>query len=414
MVQYYRDMWARRSEMMAPLTDLVGECRETKTTRMNKTKKKPWRWDPIHQQAFGKIKAAIAKETVLAYPDFLKPFEIYMEASSTQLVAVITQDNRPVTFFSRKLSEMQQKYSVTEIKLLAIVETLKEFKGMLQGQDIKVYTDHKNLTRDALGLTSDRVYRWRLLLEEYAPVIIYVKGIHNTVADTILRLEYDPKLNTTNEYTHTMLGAEPEELSVQRWKSFAHHRRSYNKASTPTQAHCFHMNEVFVDCSDEDKIYPLTTADIAAGHWADASLKHLFKRNAVIDQRLEFKLIENTACVCKDGQLVIPKPLQVCAFKWYHNYLQHPGHTCLEETMITVMYWKGMRTTIWSLTKSCKSCQVNTRRSQKYGHLSPKTVYTISWVCLCVDLIGPYTLNSLTAIRVPEGTKNSRPVGFLR
>jgi hypothetical protein len=32
-------MWARRSEMLAPLTDLVGECGETKTTRMNKTKK---------------------------------------------------------------------------------------------------------------------------------------------------------------------------------------------------------------------------------------------------------------------------------------------------------------------------------------------------------------------------------------
>ncbi len=53
---------------------------------------------------------------------------------------------------------MQQKYSVTEIELLAIVETLKEFKGMLWGQDIKVYTDHKNHTKDALGLTSNRVY----------------------------------------------------------------------------------------------------------------------------------------------------------------------------------------------------------------------------------------------------------------
>jgi hypothetical protein len=83
---------------------------------------------------------------------------------------------------------MQQKYSVTEIELLAIVATLKEIKGMLWGQDIKVFTDHKNLTRDALGLTSDRVYRWRLLLEEYAPKIIYIKGIHNTVGDEISRL----------------------------------------------------------------------------------------------------------------------------------------------------------------------------------------------------------------------------------
>ncbi len=56
--------------MLAPLTDLVGEYKETKTTRMNKTKKKPWRWDPIHQQAFDSVKAAIAKETVLDYSDF--------------------------------------------------------------------------------------------------------------------------------------------------------------------------------------------------------------------------------------------------------------------------------------------------------------------------------------------------------
>ncbi len=97
---------------------------------------------------------------------------------------------------------------------------------------MKVYTDHKILTRDALGLTSDRVYRWGLLLEEYAPEIIYIKGIHNTVADAILQLEYDPKLNTTNEYTHAMLGVEPEELSVQRWKSFAHHLLEPSMTST--------------------------------------------------------------------------------------------------------------------------------------------------------------------------------------
>jgi hypothetical protein len=127
---------------------------------------------------------------------------------------VITQDNRPIAFFSKKLSKMQQKYSVTESELLAIVETLKEFKGMLWGQDIKVFTDHKNFTRDAVGLTSDRVYQWWLLLEECSPKIINIKGIHNTVVDEISQLDNDPKLNTTNNCTHATLGVEPKELSM--------------------------------------------------------------------------------------------------------------------------------------------------------------------------------------------------------
>ncbi len=94
-----------------------------------------------------------------------------MDASKMQLGAVITLDNRPIVFLNRKHSKMQHKYSMTNIQLLATVETLMEFNGMLWGQTIKVFTDHKNLTMDALGLISNRLYQWRLLLEEYAPEI---------------------------------------------------------------------------------------------------------------------------------------------------------------------------------------------------------------------------------------------------
>ena len=73
---------------------------------------------------------------------------------------------------------------------------------MLWGQRIKVFTDHKNLTHDALGLTSDRVYCWRLLLEEYGPEIIYIKGVDNTVADALSRLEYDPSRNIKGLSNH--------------------------------------------------------------------------------------------------------------------------------------------------------------------------------------------------------------------
>jgi hypothetical protein len=73
-----------------------------KNCNKNKNKKLSWRWDPIHQQVFGDVKATITKDAVLAYPDFTKPFEIYTDASTMQLGTMITQDNRPIAFFSRK------------------------------------------------------------------------------------------------------------------------------------------------------------------------------------------------------------------------------------------------------------------------------------------------------------------------
>jgi hypothetical protein len=178
---------------------------------------------------------------------------------------------------------------VSEIELLTIVETLKKLRGMLWGQSIKVFTDHKILTRDALGLTSDRVYQWRFLLEEYAPKIIYLKGIHNTIADAILQLAYSPKLNTFNDYTHAALGVEPEELSTQQWKLFVHHWQSYNNSNTSIEAPCFHMNEVFANHSKEGKTYPLPTEEIAEAQQADTSLKHLFKckTRGILDDHLK-------------------------------------------------------------------------------------------------------------------------------
>ena len=57
---------------------------------------------------------------------------------------------------------------------------------MLWGQRMQVFTNHKNLIKDAFRLTSDHVYWWRLLLEEIGPKTVHIKDIHNTVADTSL------------------------------------------------------------------------------------------------------------------------------------------------------------------------------------------------------------------------------------
>jgi hypothetical protein len=59
--------------------------------------------------------------------------------------------------------------------------------------------------------------------------------------------------------------------------------------------------------------------------------------------------------------------------------------------MKATVYWKGMCTSIQSITKSCRACQVNKKWNLKYGHLPPKAIITVPWRVLCIDHIGFYT-----------------------
>ena len=132
-------------------------------------------------------KRVIAKETILAFPDFSKPFTIHTDASHYQLGGVISQDGKPIAFYSRKLNDAQTRYTTTERELLSIVETLKAYRNILLGHKIVVHTDHKNLVYKAFN--TERVMRWRLLIEEYGPELRYIKSELNIVADVLSRLD---------------------------------------------------------------------------------------------------------------------------------------------------------------------------------------------------------------------------------
>jgi hypothetical protein len=80
LINYYRDMWPRRSEILAPLTHLTS-------------KDVPFQLTDVKQKVFDKIKAIVCCEELLSYPDFNKPFHIHTDASHYQLGAVISQDN---------------------------------------------------------------------------------------------------------------------------------------------------------------------------------------------------------------------------------------------------------------------------------------------------------------------------------
>ena len=169
-VNYCRDMWFRRSHILAPLAAL-----------MSKTVK--WEWGDKQKKSFAMAKRVIAKETILAFPDFSKPFTIHTDASHCQLGGVISQEGRPIAFHSRKLNDAQTRYTTTERELLSIVETLKAYRNILLGHKIVAHTDHKNLVHKTFN--TERVMRWRLLIEEFGPELRYIKGELNIVADVL-------------------------------------------------------------------------------------------------------------------------------------------------------------------------------------------------------------------------------------
>ena len=75
--------------------------------------------------------------------------------------------------------------------MLSVVEMLKEYRSILLGHEIVVYTDHKNLTIVTTVHQSRRIQRWRWVIEEYGPKLTYLPGEKNVVADALSRLDAD-------------------------------------------------------------------------------------------------------------------------------------------------------------------------------------------------------------------------------
>ena len=194
LVQYYRDLWPRRSHILETFTSISSGKKGTRI-----------KWNDELEKAFIETNKMVCQETLLNYPDWGKPFDIHTDASDYQLGAVISQEGKPIAFFSRKLNSAQKNYTTKEKELLSIVECVKEFRNIIFGYPIKVYSDHKNLVNSATLSQLQRVMRWRLILEEFGPEIIHIKGEDNIAADAISRIPTYQGSEILSEMEHLIL-----------------------------------------------------------------------------------------------------------------------------------------------------------------------------------------------------------------
>lgn len=192
MCNYYRRFIASFSEIVKPLTDLL------------KDHPKAVKWNEAAESSFVKIKEMLISAPILTNPDFNRPFCIHCDASDSAVAGVLTQKydeiDRPIAYFSQKLSTTQQRYAATEKEALAVLSSLERFRCYVEGSRFSVITDASALTfilRSNWKISS-RLCRWSLQLQKYDMEIIHRKGVDNIVPDALSRSLEEISANSTN------------------------------------------------------------------------------------------------------------------------------------------------------------------------------------------------------------------------
>ena len=266
------------------------------------------------------MKEKIANEAMLAHPDFSKHFDVHADSSAYQLGGVVSQEGRPIAFFSKKLNSAQKNYPITEKELLSIVETLKEFKYLLLGNRITVHTDHRTLTYPDTKHTCDRVLRQRLLLEEYGCDIRYIEGAKNVAADALSRLEANLVEPIKNE-SHFTRYRYQENVSVPvDMKVIAKMQRADER-----------LMGIRERCPNWFKVEKID---------AETSLL-LYRVKEDVNRFLMY----------------VPASLANALLGWFHVNLFYPGATRLAETVRQLFYIKGLDEKAQELVRKCPECQ---------------------------------------------------------
>jgi hypothetical protein len=145
-----------------------------------------FKWSPQFKEAFLTLKKLLTTTAVLAQSDIEKPFDVYCDASGTDIGGVLMQDGHLIPYVARQLQRHEEHYPTHGLELLAIIHALKVWKHYLLGNLVHIYTDHESLkylfTQPNLNM---RQRRWLELIKDYELEVHYHHGKANVVADAL-------------------------------------------------------------------------------------------------------------------------------------------------------------------------------------------------------------------------------------
>ncbi|CAB4006959.1 Transposon Tf2-9 poly, partial [Paramuricea clavata] len=320
-----------------------------------------WQWTVIHQQAFQKIKTAIAEDCSMAFYDPAKETTLTVDASPVGLEVILSQIQkdgtiRNISYASRTLTPTERRYSQTEKEVLAVVWGCERFHLYLVGNEFTLQTDHKplELIYSPKSKPPPCIERWLLRMQQYLYQVQYRPGSSNP-ADGLSRKPTETcewSANTADKYINFI-----ESHAVP--KSMA-------------------LEEIAAETSTDSELQAVIKA-VQTGHWY-VTAYHKLKDELSIT---------NNGILLRDTRIIIPKSLQSRTLPIGHE--EHQGIAKTKALLRTKVWWPGLDTAVESLVKSCLPCQSATIQvPQPKSPLIMTDMPSKPWSVVYADFCGPF------------------------
>lgn len=174
LASFYRCFVHHFSSITVPLTDCM--------------RGQSFLWTPAADDAFQTIEEKLTSAPILVLPDFDSVFELHTDACKLGIGAVLSQQGRPVAFFSETIAGSRAQYSTYDVEFYAIVQAIKHWRHYFFHQEFILYTDHDALKHlGSQDKISARHASWIAFLQQFTFVIKHLSGRTNKVGDALSR-----------------------------------------------------------------------------------------------------------------------------------------------------------------------------------------------------------------------------------
>ena len=315
-VTYLSKFIPNLSEIDAPLRELV------KTDVM-------FSWQPEQEQAFRKLQDMCSSTPVLAYYDVSKPVQIECDASQNGLGGVILQENRPIAYTSRSLTDTEKRYAQIEKETLSVLHACKKFHNYIFGKPVTVFNDHKPLvaifSKPLLSVPM-RLQKMRMDLQWYDITLQYRKGKDMHISDTLSRACLPESVtlsdNRNLDYCVNML----EHISVSKEK--------YSAIQNCTTS----------ELSD--------LVSLVQNGWPDIKKEVPIALRPYWDSRDEYTVSDGV--IYKGMRIVVPPSLRKTMLSLIHK--SHLGMVKVKQRAREVLFWPAMNKDIEDVVRQCVQC----------------------------------------------------------